>query len=205
MGAIKELVITRENFLDVLGAAKVRRTLVESSKIDKLYTDLLEFLEAEKSIISMSDIDKNKKELQFRIPGTPVHIKLSGLLKKKIENFIMLSLILYGVSQDNYLNVSVGIIVGLMESFSLLRKKYGEVCIVESFGDLSKRTPNDIFIHIYNKKCKYRKSKCQFLDNKNNTCSLDVQCIEKTLAALESREVVRKKNNVEPFEWDMVF
>lgn len=202
--ADKQVVITRENFFSQLELKKYQQRFTGSNNIDHFYKSLLDFLINDESILEMPEDKIQLSELAIRIPGTPVHVKLSGLLRDKVTDFIAIYLVLSGIEQGNWLKITASAVVELMGRCKILRKKFGERCIVYSLGEVSHRTIKEICLNLYGKDCRYKNAGCQFNTKKNNLCNFELDAIKETVEYLECKKILKKENSAEPIIWSVV-
>lgn len=193
--------INRDNFLEKLGFSHVRERLLERAKISHLYAELVDFLQKNGVEIMVGSEKLDSRQLDFKIPSTPIHFNLTSFIKDKIEAFISIFLILDGASEDNYLKIGSGVIMSFMNKVTLLNKKYGELCIVESMAEVKLNTKEEICLNLYGHECRFPKAGCQFQDSATDNCLFDLDSIEKTLEKLEEKKVLEKVNAAEPIIW----
>lgn len=198
-------VITRDNFIHVLQLPDIQQKLKERSEIDHLYNALLEFLTSEGALTDTLQDQTQLRELAIRIPGTPVHVRLSGVLRDKLEDFVALYLILSGVAEGNWVKITASVVIGLANKVSILRKHLGERCVVESLGEVSPRDDKSICLNLFGKRCRYPQSHCQFMKQDNLICQFELEAVSITLESLEKRKILKKETNVKPFIWSIVF
>lgn len=205
MGENNVIVITRDNFLHVLQLSDVQQNFKDRSEIDQLYKVLLDFLMAEKALKDIPEDQIHFREIALRIPGTPIHIRLSGVLRERLEDFIALYLILTGLAEGNWVKITASVIIGLIGKVASLKKDLGERCIIDSLGEIKQRTDREICINLFGRECRYPTANCQFMKQDEPVCQFEPNALRITLEALEKRQILKKENNVEPFIWGIVF
>ncbi len=196
--------ITREDFFGQLDLKEYQKRFKGSDSLDHLYRSVLDFLADDGSMMETRADEIQYRELAIRIPGTPVHVRLSGLLRDKIADFIALYLVLSGIEQGNWPKITASAVVELMGRCRILRKKYGERCVVYSLGEISHRTSKEICLNLYGKDCRYKDAGCQFETQKARLCKFELEDIRKTMEYLEDKKILKKENSVEPIIWSIV-
>jgi len=225
----KALYLTRDNFLDVLlekqdrwSPDTVRSVLKSPQAIDVLF-----------QAMSMYLIEQGYSDLPIgsgipvaatgQLPlmvGNRIYINLTKLMSEEIKEFLIacmaiLSPIITHQFTSNPLILfsgPAGGIVGLAAKVKIraviLRKKLGEVCVVESIqGHYSSATERGASVKLINleltgESCRYPGQDCQYEVNKK--CGLKLEIIEKILQRLQEQEVIERCNYQEPLEWKIV-
>ena len=205
MSASEKKTISRDNFIDTLGISYVRKKLEDKAKVDNLYLLLVEFIQTECDDTQQGISKSNENSLDFKIPGVPIHFNLTQLLKIKIESFVSAFLILNGVSEGNFTKIGAGVVVGLITKINLLKKKYGELCVVESLSEIENKTSKEICLNLYGKECRYPNQNCQFENIESQSCKFGIEAIEETLNFLETKQILKKTNIVDPIFWKIIF
>lgn len=201
MSASTQAVITRDTFLDQLGLTELSSKIRDRREGDRIYEAVLDFLQAEDALDPRDASMGQVRELNLMIPGTPLHVRLTSELKEKLNGLMIIALILLGVGQGVWPTVGTAVLAGLVAKITRLRKEYGELCIAESLGEIAKRSDESICVNLYGRPCRYPSAKCQFMKSEGQTCLFGLAQIRQTLTALETKDILRRENSVEPFIW----
>jgi hypothetical protein len=195
-------ILTRDNFVTVLGLKKVGSHIRDRKRVDALYQVVVDFVKS-KNAVSEVEPSINKGDLSLRIPHTSFHLRLSGLLHEDLKDLVTAFLLYEGLSKDHPALVATGLVSTIMAHFSVLRKKLGESCVVESMGEITPPTTENICLNLTNKICRYPKAACQFMDS-DSVCAIDLPASQRLLDDLETRKIVRKIKTTEPQKWAIV-
>ena len=204
MARERTVTITRESFLEPLGLRRHRESLSTPEQEQQLYDLVVDFL-AEKDAVSAADpaVVENT-ELPFKVPGLPLHVRLSSPTKDELTTFVGIAALILGAAAGNVPGLTVGAIVAVATRVQLLKAQYGEVCLVESVSESVPPTAREITLTLYGKRCRRPKAGCRFHQAETNTCGIAPDAVVKTLAHLEERKVVKTLNAVEPIEYGIV-
>ncbi|HEX9668260.1 MAG TPA: hypothetical protein VGC93_02140 [Thermoanaerobaculia bacterium] len=201
MSSPAQVVITRDTFLGQLGLMDLSSRIRDRREGDEVYKAVLGFLQAENAVELREASGGQVRELNLMIPGTPLHVRLTSELKEKLNGLMIIALILLGIGQGAWPTVGTAVLAGLVAKITKLRKEYGELCIVESLGEVAKRSDESVCTNLYGRPCRYPNAACQFMKSEGQTCLFGLAEIKQTLTALEARDVLRRENSVEPFIW----
>jgi len=196
------LTLTRDNFVKVLGLDKVVSYVPDRERVTVLYGVLLEFLQSRGSL-SAVESSLGTGDLAFRVPGTAVHFRLTGLLTDSLTDLVTAYLLIEKIAPGRHELVLAGLTKTVMGHLSRLRTELGERCVVESMGETAPPTTENICLNLLNNMCRYPKANCQFMD-RDSVCSIPLSASKETLESLEAKKLVRKIRTIEPQEWAIV-
>jgi hypothetical protein len=193
------LTLTRDNFVNVLRLNKVLSHVPDRERVTVLYAVVLEFLRSTGSLSAVESFS-GTLDLAFRIPGSAVHFRLSGLLRDSLTDLVTAYLLIEKIAPGRHELVLAGLVKTVMEHLSRLRTELGERCVVESMGEIAPPTTENICLNLLNNICRYPKASCQFMD-RDSICTIQLSVTKETLESLEARKLVRKIRTIEPQEW----
>ena len=204
MARERTVTISRESYLEPLGLARHRERLQSAEQEQQLYELIVGFL-AEKDALERPDAAVvEDTELPFKVPGLPLHVRLSAPTKDELNTFAGIAALVVGAASGNVIGLTVGAIVAAATRIQVLKAQYGEVCLVESVSESEPPTAREITLTLYGKRCRRPKAGCRFHQTETNTCGLAPDAVTATLADLQERKVVKALNAVEPIEYGIV-
>jgi hypothetical protein len=193
--------VTRDNFVNVLHLEGAASHVRDRERVNKLYELVLEFL---KSAAASEPVGvENSGDIAFRIPGTAVHFRLTGLLQDSLKDLVTAFLLVEGISAGRHELVLAGLVKTAMEHLSSLETRLGERCVVESLGEITPTTTENVCINLFNNMCRYPGAQCQFMD-KDAVCTIQPSASKGVFESLEARKLVRRIRTVDPEEWVIV-
>lgn len=214
------LVLTRDNFLDVLlkrgdrwSPNAVRQALQTRDAIDPLFIGVLEYI-GEQGYADLPDRQSGLSaagQLPLMLRKT-VHVNVSRLILNDIREFIGLFTILLSLALKHYgydYTALVALIPLLLGLIRKLKKVLGEVCVVECIQEHYVRrlqigaTAASIAHELQNEPCRYPGQGCRF--EKTEVCTMNTENVEAALADLEKKEVVAPISSQKPPEWKVIF
>src|ERR1700722_9788629 len=152
--------LTRDNFVNVLHLDRATSHVRDRERLSILYGLVLEFL---KSSGSLSSVDADQSgDVAFRVPGTAVHFRLTGLVQDSLRDLVTAYLLVEKVAAGRHELVLAGLVKTVMEHLSLLRTNLGERCVVESLGEITPGTAENVCVNLFNNLCRYPRANCQF-------------------------------------------
>jgi hypothetical protein len=193
--------LTRDYFVRVLDLGRAASHVRDRERLSVLYNLVLEHLKSSGS--STSDGTESIGDVAFRIPGTAIHFRLTGLLQDGLKDLVTAYLLVEKVAAGRHELVLAGLIKTVMEHLSLLRTALGERCIVESLGEITPATAENVCINLFNNICRYPKAQCQFMD-KESVCTMQLVPANSSLQSLEAKKIVRRIRTLDPEEWGIV-
>jgi hypothetical protein len=196
--------ITRESYLEPLGLARHRERLRTEEQERRLYELVVSYLAEQDAVVETPVTADGGAELPFKVPGLPLHIRLSAPTKDELASFVGIAALLLGAASGNLASLSVGAVVAAMGRIQRLHAEYGEVCLVESIAESKRPTQREIVLTLYGKPCRRPTAGCRFHQTETGTCGLRVDAASATIADLTARKVVRQRNVVEPIEYGVV-
>lgn len=199
-----KVTVTRDNFVELLALTEFRRRSLSKTEIDYLYTFIEELLISKGGYGENIKCSEQTDELNFMIPGTVVHLNLTLALKDKAQDAISAFLILLGIYEGDLTKITSWMIFKLLGTITLLKKEYGQLCVVEALSKSKDKTTEHVFRHLYMKRCKCPICGCQFLNSSGSICCIEKLDIEKTLEFLANKKVVQKENAVPPICWGII-
>lgn len=193
--------LTRDNFVRVLDLGRAASHVRDRERLSVLYDLVLEHLKSSGS--SSSVRTESSGDVAFRIPGTAVHFRLTGLLQDSLKDMVTAYLLVEKIAAGRHELVLAGLVKTVMEHLSLLRTALGERCIVESIGEITPATVENVCINLFNSICRYPKAQCQFMD-RESICTMQLVPSKSSLQYLEAKKIVRKIRTLDPEEWAIV-
>lgn len=200
---VNKVTLMRENFLDILSLQGVRKDLNSKNQTDHLFQLLYEYtngIDENQTEFTVS----NNHELEMRIPGTVIHVQLTGLLKSKLQDIVAIYLILSGASDGNWVKLTVGIIIAFLDRVKKLKIERGELCIIETLSKTYNRSSEGDCIKLFGNKCLYPSSMCQFMKSESKTCQFDESSIKSTMMFLKEKKILKQQNAIDPIQWAIV-
>jgi hypothetical protein len=204
MARERTVTISRESYLEPLGLAEQRRHITTAEQEQQLYELIVGFLAEKDAVSTPAEAVVEDTELPFKVPGLPLHVRLSAPTKDELTTFAGIAALIVGAASANVVGLTVGAVVAVATRVQLLKAQYGEVCLVESVSESDPPTAREITLTLYGKRCRRPKAGCRFHQTETNTCGLGPDAVVKTLAHLEERKVVKTLNAVEPLEYGIV-
>jgi hypothetical protein len=204
MARERTVTISRESYLEPLGLSRHRHLIRTPEQEQQLYELIVDFLAEKDALLRPSEAGTEETELPFKVPGLPLHIRLSAPTKDELNTFAGIAALVVGAATGNVLGLTVGAILAVATRIQWLKAQYGEVCLVESVSESQPPSVREITLTLYGQRCRRPKAGCQFHQKDTNTCGLSPDAVTKTLADLEERNVVKRLNVVEPIEYGIV-
>lgn len=199
----KDLVIIRDTFLSQMGMAHVQAALTHTGDLDALYGLLSEHLIA-KGMARPLAAEGENNELALKLPGLPLHLRLSELSHDEVSGFITAAAIVAGVMGGGLGSVGVGVIAALATRLSVIKAAYGEVCLLEALSECKRPTQRNACAALYGSPCRRPKADCRFMQASDGACGFDAESVKATLQALCDKKIVQRLNATEPAEFGVV-
>jgi hypothetical protein len=203
--------VTRDNFLRIIGFHESPERFGSRTEIDDFYKLTVAFLKTQKGTIEhleFSNSPSDSRFLMMMIPGTSLHINLTQPLKDTLSDFVFAFFVLKGFADGDYKAITLAAIAKCMTRISILRKNLGERCLAEVIQSKICCSIDDMFNILNEQGCRYPEACCVFTHfskkYKRNTCKIQNIQIAQTLQEMEKKNIVRKENNVEPYEWGII-
>jgi hypothetical protein len=204
MARERRLTISDESYLEPLGLARYRTRLKSAEQEQALYGLVVDFLATKDAIGEAVGSAGDGPELPFKVPGAPVHVRLSTPTKDELSSFVGIAALLLGAVSGNVVGLTIGAVLAAAARIEWLKAQYGEVCVVESVSESQPPTARDITLTLYGKTCRRPGAGCRFHQTESNTCGLGLDATSTTLGSLAERKVVKTLNAVEPIEYGIV-
>jgi hypothetical protein len=204
MARERRVTISSESYLEPLGLARHRTRLKSAEQEQQLYDLVVAFLASKDAVGAPVESTGDGPELPFKVPGAPVHVRLSTPTKDELNSFVGVAALLLGAVSGNVLGLTIGAVLAAATRIQWLKARYGEVCVVESVSESQPPTAREITLTLYGKPCRRPGAGCRFHQTDSNTCGLGLDATSTTLAALAERKVVKALNAVEPIEYGIV-
>jgi len=213
-----DVILSRETFVRQLDLERVVDAVGSPAELERLYDITSEWLRQEGHATPVAAGDGGS-EMNLKLPGLPIHVRLSAPTRDEIELFVTAGVMLLGAMRADPGTLGVGAVVALLTRVRLLRARYGELCLVEAIGELKRPTARNICASLLGKPCRRPKANCQFhqdgdpngdpggseTDSRRGTCGFALEPVQITIGALEERKIIRRLNAVDPAEYGVVF
>jgi hypothetical protein len=193
--------ISRDSFIEPLGLPDVGGALQDPAAVDALYQLASEYLAEEELIVSESPTDMSPNELPFKIPGTPLTVRMSQPTQEELTAILSIAVLVLGAHAPDELTLAGAL--AALGRVRLLRARYGERSMVEALSEAKPPTPENVVLVLYGKPCRYPDADCRFMAG-SSVCGLSREGAAKTLSFLVERKVLRRLNATEPFEYALV-
>jgi hypothetical protein len=196
----EHVTITAEHFLGPLGMPDLSAALPDRRR--ELFAALVEDL-AERGLVA--DIPRRPQsgsadEVDLRVPGTPVHVHLSAIGDMHITELVGLAAGL-GLHQRGGSVITLAGLKMLSRLFSFLRTECGGRSIVEALTDAEPPTADIVVGVLHGAPCRHPRASCRY--NSNGYCAISSSDVATTLDDLAKRQIVTRRNAVEPFEYSI--
>jgi hypothetical protein len=201
MSATEDLIISRDTFLQQLGLPHARQAVGGPQEIESLYDLVSDHLRAQGMAQPVAP-EGTSHELALKLPGLPLHLRLTDLSREEIVLFVTAALVIAG-SGGGLAGVASGVVSTLATRLKVLRAQYGELCLIEALAESRRPTPRNACATLLGKPCRRPKARCQF-EQENGLCGFDLPSLQTTLQHLEAQKVVRRVNVVDPAEYGVV-
>lgn len=208
MSEERELTISQETFLKALGVNRVESSIHSEVAMRKLYELTSEYLIATGAAKPVDEARGRTTELPLKLPGLPIHVRLSAPSKEELTDFINAGMIILAVARGDIqavTGVTIGAVMSLMTRTQLLRAKYGEVCLVEAVAECKRPTQGNVCQVLYGNPCRRPNIGCQFHEEKTSKCLFELAKVKSTLQDLEQKKIIKRLNAVNPAEYGVVF
>lgn len=191
------LTITSEHFLAPLGLPELNGGSSERRR--ELFIAIVEFL-ATRDLLDerATPADRTPDELHLRVPGTPVHVRLGAIGEPELREIVALVGGL-GLIDDPKTTITLTGLLALSRLVQKLRTEYGERSIVEAIKDAQPRTAAAITGILHGAPCRHPSAGCRFAVDR--TCGIELDTAAATLENLVERNVLRRLNAAEPYEY----
>jgi hypothetical protein len=185
----------------VLDLGRAASHVRDRERLSVLYDLILEHLKSSGSLSLVGA--ESTGDVAFRIPGTAINFRITGLLQDSLKDMVTAYLLVERIAAGRHELVLAGLVKTVMEHLSLLRTALGERCIVESLGEITPATAENVCINLFNNFCRYPKAQCQFMD-KESVCTMQLVPAKSSLQSLEAKKIVRRIRTLDPEEWAIV-
>lgn len=202
----EEVVITRDTFAPALGLTDVVDRLRNRDEVNHLFQLILEFLSNEGAITELDQpVRLGDAELPLLL-GRTFHVRLGAPLKEElhaIANAAALAMGAVSFATDDWRGVTLAAIVALSQRVHLLKQEYGERCLVESLTEVDRPTAEAGCANLFSKRCRRPNAGCRFHVVAEDSCGLDLESFRSTVDDLEQRNILRRRNAVDPYEYSV--
>jgi len=180
-----DVLLTRETFLTELGVGQARATL-DAAKAARLYA----LLRDRGAAVPVEASGGSPGELPYKVPGMPIHVRLSAPSREELNDFLSCGITLLGMAKGDPTAITVGIVYSLMTRITLLNARFGERCVVEAVLESPRATERNVCEVLYAKSCRRPTVKCRFHDSENDVCQLGLKDTARVLQGLRDKNVL---------------
>jgi len=204
MSKSKSVILTRDNFLDLIGVPYVNDIVHDKERLDKIY-EAIAYYASRESTETIEDI-KVADGFQFKVPKLPIHFNLTKAAKEGLKNVVTAGLITTAVQGPTtaVTSIATGLILTAAKNVSVLERKNGESCIIESLAERKTGKSSDVFNDLSARDCRHPKSGCVFFDKSDGFCAISLESIIMNLAKMEEKNLVSRVPNVPSIQWKVV-
>lgn len=194
-----EQILMRDNFVEVLGLKKVSASLKHREQRDALYSVILEFLASENAAAKAPE-SAGPGDLALRIPGTGVHVRLTGIVREGLLDVVTAFLLL--PSDRRSVAAGIAVLNRIRANISLAKKATGERCVLEAIGEVDEPTANKICLQLLDLPCRYLTAGCQYTRG-TGFCGFHMDAVNSSLKMLEGKKVL-EHTAAEPYSWTVI-
>jgi hypothetical protein len=189
------LIVTPDTLLPALGLTDLEGEFASAAA----KTELFElFIMAYKDYIESGQaydpetVDNGR--LPFRIPGTPIVIRLDGLQKEDVKAFITFAILLTASGHLSLKEFPVAAVLAAFSRFRKLRADIGELSVYEIVRKHQPATIASIVGQMYGKPCRHLRADCRYLSTASSTCGINIAATQDVVRALAARHVLEVWN-----------
>ena len=191
------LTITAEHYLGPLNLPDLEGGVPERRQ--ELFAAIVEYLAHRDLLEALDDrIETDPTEVHLRIPGTPIHVRAGAVGEPELREIVTLVGGL-GLVHDPITTITLTGLLALRRLVQVLKTEYGERSVVESLREAHPPTVAAVSGILHGAPCRHARAGCQF--DREGICTIDLDAVAATLADLVDRNVLRRLNAVEPYEY----
>lgn len=196
--------ITAEHFFGPLGLAEPPQGTLPQRRRE-LFVALVELLDERGLVVreSAQPADRPLREVDLRVPGTPIHVHLGAVGDTEIQEAIAIASGLGLLHQGGEVILTFAGLKKLLGLFSRLKTQYGERSVIEALRDARPPTADGVAGVLHGAACRHPNADCRY--NESGLCAITASVVEDTLTSLAARGVVVARNAVAPIEYGVTF
>jgi hypothetical protein len=198
-----EVLLSQETFLAELAMGQTR-TALDAANVARLYALASEYLVNRGAGLAVDASRGRPGELPYKIPGMPIHVRLSAPTREELKDFLSCGMMLLGMAKGDPAAITVGVVLTLMSRVRLLKAPFGERCVVAAVLESPRPVERNVCEVLYAKQCRRPTVKCRFHDGENNVCLLGLKDITRVLQGLRDKNVLELITAVDPPEYSVV-
>jgi len=201
MSELAVIEISKDSFLRALELSDVESRLSGPDERDFLFRIVLETL-ASRGIETLdSTTNEPGFELPMRVPGTSFVVRLDRPTQNELALLVSVAFVVAGDGHVDPKTVAATALAGLLARVKKLNTAEGERSVFEAVRQASPPTAKTITLALHGRPCRHPSVQCRFMAGDALNCGIDLTGAEATLLALVEKNVLVRRNSVEPREY----
>jgi len=190
-------ILAPDDFLERLGLADRSSALARDDR-DWLFLLVIEFARARGEVSKVAG-PPPPGSFASRIPTTSWHVRLGAPSKQELDTFVKLAGLIAFSSGVDLQALSAAALISLHERVAQTSTEHGERSVVDVILETGSATAADVVAALGAGPCLHKGAGCRF--ETAGTCRLSVVEAGQIAEALATRQILRRRNGYEPFEY----